>query len=155
MLTMDSSTPTTSDRAVWDATAQRDLEAAAQWAEVSLYADRSGLRRSLRRPTAKGVRRGRSSSATETSPAYRSESRHHGQRNLKSVQAICSRHAWYSRKGKFDTLNSSRLLLPEPFPVHVVALDATAGQWRDVGASRQVIVSINRLRPRTPAATPM
>jgi hypothetical protein len=130
------STPNTSDRAVWNAAAQRDPEAAAQWAEVSLYADMSSLRRSLashrKRGEAKVIERNGNLSA------YRSESAIMDM-NLKSVQAICSRHAWYSRKGKFDTLNSSRLLLPEPFPVHVVALDATAGQevtWELLGKDR-------------------
>jgi hypothetical protein len=38
---------------------------------------------------------------------------------------IFSRWAWYARRGDFDTLNSSRLLLPDTFPAPVV-LDATA-----------------------------
>jgi hypothetical protein len=46
---------------------------------------------------------------------------------LKSVEAIYSRWAWYARKGKDDTLNTSRLLLPDNFPGPVV-LDATASQ---------------------------
>jgi hypothetical protein len=60
-------------------------------------------------------------------------------RDLKSVQSIVTRWGWYSRKGKQDTLNSSRLLLPEPFPVNVVALDATARQeilWEMLGRDR-------------------
>jgi hypothetical protein len=119
------STPNTSDRAVWDATTQRDPEAAAKWTEASKFADMSGLRRAVsahrKRGEAKVIERNGNLSA------YRLESSVMDM-TLKSVQAICSRHAWYSRKGKFDTLNSSRLLLPDPFPVHVCALDATAGQ---------------------------
>ena len=119
------SSPNTSDRAVWDVATQRDPEAAVQWAEASKYADMSGLRRAVsahrKRAEAKVIERNGNLSV------HRSESARMDM-NLKSVQAICSRHAWYSRKGKFDTLNSSRLLLPDPFPVHVVALDATAGQ---------------------------
>jgi hypothetical protein len=132
------STPNTSDRAVWNAATQRDPEAAAKWAEVSQFADMSGLRRTLlthrKRGEAKVVERNGNLSA------YRSETEVMDI-NLKSVQAICSRHAWYSRKGKFDTLNSSRLLLPDPFPVHVVALDATASQevtWELLGEDRVV-----------------
>jgi hypothetical protein len=132
------SNPNTSDRAVWDVATQRDPEVAAKWAESSRYADMSGLRRAVsahrKREEAKVIERNGNLSA------HRSESARMDM-NLKSVQAICSRHAWYSRKGKFDTLNSSRLLLPEPFPVHVVALDAPAGQevtWELLGKDRVV-----------------
>lgn len=63
------------------------------------------------------------------------------------MQAICSRWAWYARSGKRDTLNSSHLLLPEPFPLNVVVLDATAAQevlWKLLGKDRVV-------RPEAPA----
>jgi hypothetical protein len=66
--------------------------------------------------------------------------------NLKAVQAICSRWAWYARSGKFDTLNASRLVLPEPFPLNVVCLDATARQevlWELLGKE-------NVVRPKLP-----
>jgi len=46
-------------------------------------------------------------------------------RMLRDVEAICSRWAWYAKRGDYDTLNSSRLLLPDTFPAPVV-LDATA-----------------------------
>ena len=91
----------TSDRAVWDAAAQRDPRGCRPLGceEVSLYADMSGLRRSLashrKRGEAKIIERNGNLSA------YRSESAIMDM-NLKSVQAICSRHAWYSRKRKFD-----------------------------------------------------
>ena len=137
------STPNTSDRAVWDASAQRDPEAARKWAEAARFADMTGLRRPSA-STASGARRRSSSAMAISRPTGRSPKVM--DMNLKSIQAICSRHAWYSRKGKFDTLNSSRLLLPEPFPVHVVALDATAGQevtWELLGKDRVV-------RPPTP-----
>lgn len=46
-------------------------------------------------------------------------------RALRDVEAIYSRWAWYAKRGDYDTLNSSRLLLPDTFPAPVV-LDATA-----------------------------
>ena len=115
----------TSDRAVWDASARRAPELAAGLAENASWNDMSALRQTFAQHRRKEEvrlidRKGNLS-------AYRSETEEMD-RNLKSVQAICSRWAWYSRKGKFNTLNSSRLLLPEPFPVNVVVLDATANQ---------------------------
>ena len=53
---------------------------------------------------------------------------------------------WYARSGKFDTLNASRLVLPEPFPLNVVCLDATARQevlWELLGKE-------NVVRPKLP-----
>src|SRR5262249_16423127 len=46
---------------------------------------------------------------------------------LRSCEAIMARWAYYYRKGKEDTFNSSQLLIPQDLPGPVV-LDATASQ---------------------------
>ena len=53
-------------------------------------------------------------------------------RTLKSCEAVMARWAYYYRKGKEDTFNSSQLLIPPDLPGPVI-LDATASQnflWR-------------------------
>jgi hypothetical protein len=46
---------------------------------------------------------------------------------LKDIEAVFSRFAWYQKQGKFHSLNSSRLIIPEGLPAPCV-LDATANQ---------------------------
>jgi hypothetical protein len=46
---------------------------------------------------------------------------------LKDIEAVLSRFAWYQKQGKFHSLNSSRLIIPEGLLAPCV-LDATANQ---------------------------
>jgi hypothetical protein len=119
-----------SDAAVWNADTQRAPEFAKAWAEASQYADMSGLRAAVK------ADRGGQNWKSEGSQAQHKARSEMIDSNLKAVQAICSRWAWYARSGKYDTLNASRLVLPEPFPLNVVCLDATAKQevlWELLG----------------------
>jgi hypothetical protein len=59
---------------------------------------------------------------------------------LKSCEAIMARWAYYYRKGKEDTFNSSQLLIPQDIPGPVV-LDATASQnflWKLLGSRAEI-----------------
>ena len=129
-----------SDIAIWNADAQRAPELVKAWAEAVQYADMSGLREAVKADR----KLTEHWSVRATQPSIR-----HAQAlaaNLKSVQAICGRWAWYARSGKYDTLNASRLILPEPFPLNVVCLDATARQevlWKLLGKE-------NVIRPKLP-----
>ncbi|NSL72448.1 hypothetical protein C6Y62_11575 [Hyphomicrobium sulfonivorans] len=61
-------------------------------------------------------------------------------RTLKDCEAIMRRWAYYYRKGKDDTFNSSQLLIPPGLPGPVV-LDATASQnfsWRLLGTRANI-----------------
>ena len=94
------------------------------------FADMSGLRAAI-----KEDRAGRNwqSEGSEAQHKARSEMI---DTNLKSVQAICSRWAWYARSGRFEHPQRLRLVLPDPFPLNVVCLDATARQevlWELLG----------------------
>jgi hypothetical protein len=129
-----------SDAAVWNAETQRAPELARAWVGASQYADMSELRKALKADRDKRAERwsGKREAIQMRTDVIDA--------NLKSVQAICSRWAWYARSGKFDTLNASRLVLPEPFPLNVVCLDATAGQevlWELLGKE-------NVVRPKLP-----
>jgi hypothetical protein len=129
-----------SDAAVWNADTQRAPEFAKAWAEASQYADMSGLRAAVKADRAGQNWKSEGSQAQHKARSEMIDS------NLKAVQAICSRWAWYARSGKFDTLNASRLVLPEPFPLNVVCLDATARQevlWELLGKE-------NVVRPELP-----
>jgi hypothetical protein len=129
-----------SDVAVWNADAQRTPELAKAWAEAVQFADMSGLREAIRKD------REGSNWKREGSQAQHKMRSEMIDSNLKAVQAICSRWAWYARSGKYDTLNASRLVLPEPFPLNVVCLDATARQevlWELLGKE-------NVVRPELP-----
>jgi hypothetical protein len=124
-----------SDAAVWNADTQRAPEFAKAWAEASQYADMSGLRATIKKDRASQTWKSEGSQAQHKARSEMIDS------NLKAVQAICSRWAWYARSGKFDTLNASRLVLPEPFPLNVVCLDATARQevlWELLGKENVV-----------------
>jgi hypothetical protein len=129
-----------SDAAVWNADTQRAPELAQAWVEASQYVDMSELRKAIK---ADRDRRADRWSGKRDAIKVRGEVI---DSNLKAVQAICSRWAWYARSGKFDTLNASRLVLPEPFPLNVVCLDATARQevlWELLGKE-------NVVRPKLP-----
>ena len=129
-----------SDAAVWNAAAQRAPELAQAWVEASKFADMSELRKAV-----KADRDSRAAKWSGQRDAIKARSEAIDT-NLKSVQAICARWAWYARSGKFDTLNASRLVLPEPFPLDVVCLDATARQevlWELLGKE-------NVIRPKLP-----
>jgi hypothetical protein len=129
-----------SDAAVWNAETQRSHELAQAWVEASKFADMSELRQAVKED------RSRQNWKSEGSQAQHKARSEMIDANLKSVQAICSRWAWYARSGKFDTLNASRLVLPEPFPLNVVCLDATARQevlWELLGKE-------NVVRPKLP-----
>jgi hypothetical protein len=129
-----------SDAAVWNAETQRAPELAQAWVEAAQYADMSELRKAIKADRDKRADRwlGKRDAIKMRTDVIDT--------NLKSVQAICSRWAWYARSGKFDTLNASRLVLPEPFPLNVVCLDATARQevlWELLGKE-------NVVRPELP-----
>jgi hypothetical protein len=129
-----------SDAAVWNADAQRAPELAKAWAEAVQFADMSGLRKAVKEDRAGQNWKSEGSQAQHKARSEMIDA------NLKSVQAICSRWAWYARSGKYDTLNASRLVLPEPFPLNVVCLDATARQevlWELLGKE-------NVVRPKLP-----
>jgi hypothetical protein len=124
-----------SDAAVWNAETQRAPELAKAWAEAAQYADMSGLRKAVKADRAGQNWKSEGSQAQHKARSEMIDA------NLKAVQAICSRWAWYARSGKYDTLNASRLVLPEPFPLNVVCLDATARQevlWELLGKENVV-----------------
>jgi hypothetical protein len=130
-----------SDIAIWNADAHRTPELAKAWAEAVQYADMSGLREAV-----KADRKLTEHWKREGNPAQHKARSEALDANLKSVQAICGRWAWYARSGKYDTLNASRLIVPEPFPLNVVCLDATARQevlWKLLGKE-------NVVRPKLP-----
>ena len=59
---------------------------------------------------------------------------------LKNCEAIMARWAYYYRKGRDDTFNSSQLLIPPGLPGPVV-LDATASQnflWKLLGSRAEI-----------------
>ena len=61
-------------------------------------------------------------------------------RTLKNCEAIMARWAYYYRKGKDDTFNSSQLLIPPGLPGPVI-LDATASQnflWKLLGSRAEI-----------------
>lgn len=61
-------------------------------------------------------------------------------RTLKDCQAITARWAYYYRKGRDDTFNSSQLLIPRGLPGPVI-LDATASQnflWKLLGSRAEI-----------------
>ncbi len=139
----------TADRAVWNMATKRDPEIAAMLSTELQWNDMSGLRKAITEDRGReeawieksgglSEKRARTVASRLSEHRWLSATIDH---DLKSVQAICSRWAWYARSGKRDTLNSSRLLLPEPFPVNVVVLDATAKQevlWKLLGKDRVV-----------------
>ncbi len=139
----------TADRAVWNMATKRDPEIAAMLSTELEWNDMSGLRKAITEDRGReeawieksgglSEKRARTAASRLSEHRWLSAAIDH---DLKSVQAICSRWAWYARSGKRDTLNLSRLLLPEPFPVNVVVLDATAKQevlWKLLGKDRVV-----------------
>jgi hypothetical protein len=61
-------------------------------------------------------------------------------RTLKNCEAVMARWAYYYRKGKDDTFNSSQLLIPSGLPGPVI-LDATASQnflWKLLGSRAEI-----------------
>ena len=61
-------------------------------------------------------------------------------RTLKNCEAIMARWAYYYRKGRDDTFNSSQLLIPPGLPGPVI-LDATASQnflWKLLGSRAEI-----------------
>ncbi len=132
-----------SDLAVWNADRQREPKIDRVWSEAIKSCDLSDFRKAVKEDRKKAEGWNWRHEGGLAQHRLRSEAINN---DLKSVQAICSRWAWYARSGKYDTINSSRLVLPEPFPLNVVCLDATAGQevlWKLLGKERVV-------RPRPP-----
>jgi hypothetical protein len=127
-----------SDAAVWNAETQRAPEIAKAWADAARHADMSGLRKAVKEDRKMTEAWGGKSEGSRGQHKMRTEAI---DKDLKAVQSICSRWAWYARSGKYDTLNASRLVLPEPFPLNVVCLDATAGRevlWELLGEENVV-----------------
>ncbi|HEY7158490.1 MAG TPA: hypothetical protein VH575_31385 [Gemmataceae bacterium] len=78
--------------------------------------------------------------SSKDSPADRRRIADKVDRTLKDCEAIMARWAYYYRKGKDHTFNSSQLLIPPDLPGPVI-LDATASQnflWKLLGSRAEV-----------------